>query len=155
SYGSPGFLLTQFFRGAVHPPDIAVQVMMGGVTPAEQRDLVTPVVGEAAASFDPYGDIADLMEDAPTGDPISRLVYHHSKVYRAGQTVVKMGRGTMAYGLEARAPFLDPDLVALTCAMPSSLKLHGLTGKYVLKQALKGRLPDPILERRKQGFGVP
>jgi asparagine synthase (glutamine-hydrolysing) len=66
-----------------------------------------------------------------------------------------MDRGTMAHGVEARAPFLDPDLIALTCAMPSSLKLHGVTTKYILKRALKGRLPDSILERRKQGFGVP
>jgi asparagine synthase (glutamine-hydrolysing) len=61
----------------------------------------------------------------------------------------------MAHGVEARAPFLDPDFVALTCAMPSSLKLRGFTTKYILKRALAGRLPDAILERRKQGFGVP
>src|SRR5262249_34236029 len=113
------------------------------------------VVTEAEPSFDPYGDIGDLMEDAPTGDPISRLVYHHCKLYMAGQTLVKMDRGTMAHGLEARAPFLDPDLVGLTCAMPSSLKLHGPAGRYVLKGAVKGRWPDRILDRRKQGFGVP
>jgi asparagine synthase (glutamine-hydrolysing) len=45
--------------------------------------------------------------------------------------------------------------VELTCAMPSAVKLRGLTTKYVLKRALAGRLPDPILQRRKQGFGVP
>ena len=129
--------------------------MMGGLTPSEQRELVTPAVSEAAASFDPYADVADLMEDAPAGDAISRLVYHHSKLYLAGQTLVKMDRGTMAHGVEARAPFLDPALIALTCAMPSSLKLHGFTTKYILKRALKGRLPDAILDRRKQGFGVP
>src|SRR5712692_2930579 len=154
-YGSPGFLLKQFFRGAVHPTDVAVQIMMGGLTPPEQRELVTPVVNKAAASFDPYADVADLMEGAPADDAISRLVYHHSKLYMAGQTLVKMDRATMAHGVEARAPFLDPDLVALTCAMPSSLKLHGFTTKYILKRALKGRLPDAIIDRRKQGFGVP
>jgi asparagine synthase (glutamine-hydrolysing) len=154
-YGSPSFLLKQFFRGAVHPPDIATQIMMGGLTPSEQRELVMPVVRQAAASFDPYADVADAMESAPAGDAISRLIYHHSKLYLAGQTLVKVDRATMAYGLEARAPFLDPDLVALTCAMPSSLKRHGLTTKYILKRALAGRLPDAILERRKQGFGVP
>jgi asparagine synthase (glutamine-hydrolysing) len=66
-----------------------------------------------------------------------------------------MDRATMACGVEARAPFLDPELVALVCAMPSSLKLRRWTTKYVLKRALAGRLPDAILERRKQGFGVP
>jgi asparagine synthase (glutamine-hydrolysing) len=155
AYGSPSFLLKQFFRGAVHPPDIATQIMMGGLTPPEQRELVTPVVREAAASFDPYADITDVMVNAPGGDAISRLVYHHSKLYLAGQTLVKKDRATMAHGVEARAPFLDPDFVALTCAMPSSLKLHGFTTKYILKRALRGRLPDAILSRRKQGFGVP
>jgi asparagine synthase (glutamine-hydrolysing) len=154
-YGSPSFLLKQFFRGAVHPPDIATQIMMGGLTTSEQRALVTPLVREAATRFDPYGDITDVMGGAPTGDAINRLIYHHSKLYMAGQTLVKMDRATMACGVEARAPFLDPDLVELVGAMPSSLKLRGFTTKYILKRALRGRLPDAILERRKQGFGVP
>jgi asparagine synthase (glutamine-hydrolysing) len=154
-YGSPGFLLKQFFRGAVHPPDVATQIMMGGLTQAEQHALTMPVVRDVAAAFDPDTVVADAMEGAPAGDAVSRLVYHHSKLYLAGQTLVKMDRATMAHGVEARAPFLDPDFVALTCAMPSSLKLHGLTTKYVLKRALRGRLPDAILQRRKQGFGVP
>lgn len=154
-YGSPSFLLKQFFRGAVHPPDIATQIMMGGFTPAEQYQLVTRPVREACTAFDPYEDITGIMVHAPFDDPVSRLIYHHSKLYLAGQTLVKMDRGTMAHGVEARAPFLDPALVELTCTMPSSLKLRGLTTKYVLKRALQGRLPDTILKRRKQGFGLP
>jgi asparagine synthase (glutamine-hydrolysing) len=154
-YGSPGFLLKQFFRGAVHPPDVATQVMMGGLTPAEQQDLVSPTIREAISGFDPYGDIAETMERAPLDDPLARLVYHHCKLYLAGQTLVKMDRGTMAFGVESRAPFLDPALVELTCAMPASMKLRRFTTKYVLKRALAGRLPESILERRKQGFGVP
>ena len=154
-YGSPGFLLKQFFRGAAHAPDVAVQIMMGGLALSEQHQLVSPSVREACAAFDPYRDIAEIMTGAPTTDPISRLVYHHCKLYLAGQTLVKMYRGTMAYGVEARAPFLDPDLVTLACAMPSAMKLRGWTTKYALKLALVGRVPHEILTRRKQGFGVP
>jgi len=154
-YGSPSFLLKQFARGAVHSPDVACQIMMGGLTRPEQRRLVSSVVDDAMAGFDPYDDIADVLAAAPMDDPIDRLVYHHSKLYLAGQTLVKMDRATMASGVEARAPFLDPDLVALVCAMPSSVKLRRWTTKYVLKRALAGRLPDAILSRRKQGFGVP
>ncbi len=154
-YGSPSFLLKQFARGAIHAPDVACQIMMGGLTWPEQRDLVSPVVADALAGFDPYEDIADIMAGAPADDPIDRLVYHHSKLYLAGQTLVKMDRATMASGVEARAPFLDPDLVALVCAMPPSLKLRRWTTKHVLKRALAGRLPHAILSRRKQGFGVP
>jgi len=154
-YGSPSFLLKQFFRGAVHPLDVATQIMMNGLTPAEQSNLVSPAVRAASAGFDPYDDVTSIMTWAPTDDAVSRLVYHHCKLYLAGQTLVKMDRATMVHGVEARAPFLDPALVALACAMPSSLKLRGWTTKYVLKRALKGRLPDQILTRRKQGFGVP
>jgi asparagine synthase (glutamine-hydrolysing) len=112
-------------------------------------------VRAACAAFDPAEDIAAIMAGAPLDDPISRTIYHHCKLYLAGQTLVKMDRGTMACGLEVRAPFLDPALVELTGSMPSSAKLHGLHTKSVLKRALAGRLPDAILERRKQGFGVP
>jgi asparagine synthase (glutamine-hydrolysing) len=154
-YGSPSFLLKQFFRGVVHPPDIATQIMMAGVSFAEQQSLIARPVREAGAAFDPYEDVAEIMAGAPLDDPISRLIYHHCKLYLAGQTLVKMDRGTMAHGVEARAPFLDPALVELTCSMPSAVKLRGWTTKYVLKRALAGHLPEAILHRRKQGFGVP
>jgi len=154
-YGSPSFLLQQFFRGAEHPPDVAIQIMMGGLPPAARGRLISPQVSATCAAFDPSRDIAEIMAGAPSGDPVSRTIYHHCKLYLAGQTLVKMDRGTMACGVEARAPFLDPSLVELACAMPSSVKLRGWTTKYVLKRALAGRLPDTIIGRRKQGFGVP
>ena len=154
-YGSPGFLLKQFFRGAAHAPDVAIQIMMGGLARDEQRQLLSPSVRAAVGPFDPHGDVAVVMAGAPADDPISRLIYHHAKLYLAGQTLVKMDRGTMAYAVEARAPFLDPDLVELACSMPPAMKLRGFTTKYALKRALAGRLPPAILTRRKQGFGVP
>ena len=154
-YGSPSFLLKRFFRGAGHSADLGTQLMMGGLTDPERERLVSERVREACAAFDPIEDMADIMAGAPLGDPISRTIYHHCKLYLAGQTLVKMDRATMACGVEVRAPFLDPALVELTCAMPSSAKLSGFHTKFVLKRALAGRLPDAILERRKQGFGVP
>src|SRR5947208_1569459 len=154
-YGSPSFLLKQFFRGAVNPFDVAAQIMMNGLTPDEQASLVGSAVRAANVGGNPYDDVVSTMTWAPTDDPISRLVYHHCKLYLAGQTLVKMDRATMAHGVEARAPFLDPALVALACALPSSVKVRGFTTKAVLKRALQGRLPDQILTRRKQGFGVP
>ena len=154
-YGSPSFLLKRFFRGAGCSPDIAIQMMMGGLTHPEVKSLLSPPVREACAAFDPAEDIAEIMARAPVGDPIGRVTYHHCKLYLAGQTLVKMDRGTMGRALEVRAPFLDPALVELVCSMPSSMKLSGWETKHVLKRALRGRLPKPILERRKQGFGVP
>lgn len=68
---------------------------------------------------------------------------------------VKMDRATMAFGLEARAPFLDQELVSLALNLPLNQKVvHGKT-KVALKRALAGILPEEILNRPKKGFQVP
>jgi asparagine synthase (glutamine-hydrolysing) len=68
---------------------------------------------------------------------------------------VKVDRASAAVGLEARAPFLDTDVVNFACRLPPELRMDGLTTKRILKTAMRGLLPDDILDRRKQGFGVP
>lgn len=154
NYGSASFLLKQFTRGLGYPPDLQAQILMGGFTRSEQDDLLSPAVRAACQAFDPYGDIDDIMAAAPA-DPVDRLSYHHSKLYLADRTLVKMDRATMATGVEARAPFLDHTFAALACSVPAGVRFKRWTTKYLLKRALAGRVPDAILQRGKQGFGVP
>jgi asparagine synthase (glutamine-hydrolysing) len=153
-YGGLDFLLKQFARGLGHPPDVQAQILMGGFTRSEQVCLLTPAVQAACAAFNPYDDIVEIMAAAPRPS-VDRLSYHHCKLYLAGRTLVKMDRATMAAGVEARAPFLDHTFAALACSVPARLKVKGWTTKSLLKRALAGRVPDAILQRRKQGFGVP
>lgn len=61
----------------------------------------------------------------------------------------------MAASIESRVPFLDHPLAEFAARMPERLKLRGLTTKYVLRQAMKDRLPEEILSRKKMGFPVP
>lgn len=68
---------------------------------------------------------------------------------------VKMDRATMAYGLEARAPFLDQEVVALALGLPLNEKINQRNTKIALKRALKGIVPDEVLNRPKRGFQVP
>jgi asparagine synthase (glutamine-hydrolysing) len=58
-------------------------------------------------------------------------------------------------GLEARAPFLDNEVVEFARRLPSSLKSRLGQGKHILRQALRGKLPDRILGLPKKGFGIP
>jgi asparagine synthase (glutamine-hydrolysing) len=67
----------------------------------------------------------------------------------------KVDRATMAHGLEARVPFLDHDLVDFMVRLPADQVTSGGRTKWLLKQALRGTLPDEILERPKTGFNVP
>lgn len=61
----------------------------------------------------------------------------------------------MAASIESRVPFLDHKLVEFSMGLPQRMKLRGLTTKYVLRQSMKGILPDQILKRPKMGFPVP
>jgi asparagine synthase (glutamine-hydrolysing) len=68
---------------------------------------------------------------------------------------VKVDRMSMATSLETRAPFLDGDLMELAFSMPGHLKIRNGERQWILKQAMKGVLPDSILNRRKEGFSIP
>ena len=61
----------------------------------------------------------------------------------------------MAASIESRVPFLDHKLVEFSTALPDRMKLRGWTTKYVLREAMKGLLPEAILKRPKMGFPVP
>ena len=75
--------------------------------------------------------------------------------YLPGDLLVKMDIATMAHSLEARSPFLDHELMEFAASIPAELKLAGMQKKVVLRDALRGEIPDDILDRPKQGFGVP
>jgi asparagine synthase (glutamine-hydrolysing) len=61
----------------------------------------------------------------------------------------------MAHSLEVREPLMDHPLVEWLASLPSSLKVRGLEGKWLLKKAMEPRLPRDVLYRPKMGFAVP
>ena len=76
-------------------------------------------------------------------------------MYLPDDLLVKVDVASMANSLEARSPFLDHEFMEFAAKIPADLKLMGKTTKYILKEALKGILPDEVLFRNKMGFGVP
>src|SRR5262245_53144956 len=154
-YGSIEFLLKQFFRGLPYAPEVRTQLLLGGLPPAEQAVLLSPGIRAACGNLDVYEDLTVAVAELPARDPIDRLIYQHCLYYLGGQILAKVDRASMACSLEVRAPFLDLPMIDLARRIPVSLKLHGLTTKYILKRALRNDLPSEVLTRRKQGFGVP
>jgi asparagine synthase (glutamine-hydrolysing) len=67
----------------------------------------------------------------------------------------KSDRMGMAHGIEVRVPFLDHRIVGFSAAISDSLKLNGLTEKYLLRKAMRDCLPKRIVQRKKQRFYVP
>jgi asparagine synthase (glutamine-hydrolysing) len=75
--------------------------------------------------------------------------------YLPDDLLVKMDVATMAYSLEGRSPLLDHRLMEFMARVPASMKLRGGESKHLLKSALRGIVPDAVLDRPKMGFGVP
>jgi asparagine synthase (glutamine-hydrolysing) len=88
--------------------------------------------------------------------PQNRLSYVDTRIYLPSDMLVKVDRMTMAHGLEARVPFLDHRIVELAARMPPSLKLKNWrNGKYIVKAAMRDKLPPITTQRKKSGFNVP
>jgi len=93
--------------------------------------------------------------NAGTDDPLALIQYLDLKTYLVGDINTKVDRASMAHSLEVREPLMDHPLVEWLATLPSSLKLRGAEGKYLLKHAMAPFLPDEVLYRPKMGFGVP
>ncbi len=154
-YGSVESLLKRFFRALPHSPEIRTQLLLGGLTAIERSALLSPTIRAACEGVDPFEELTTSLAGLPGPGPLDALIYQHCQSYLADQNLVAVDRASMACGLEVRAPFLDRPLVELAGRMPSTLKLKGWRTKHILKRALRGVVPDAILRRRKQGFGVP
>jgi asparagine synthase (glutamine-hydrolysing) len=96
-----------------------------------------------------------LAEGGGAGDLVGRYMDLDLRTYLPDDILVKVDRASMAYGLEARTPFLDYRVVEYARALPLALRTHGHGGKYLLRKLLARHLPPELFERPKHGFTVP
>jgi asparagine synthase (glutamine-hydrolysing) len=88
-------------------------------------------------------------------DPLTRMLYTDLKTWLIDDLLIKADKMTMANSVELRVPFLDYRVVEFAARVPPGQKMHGRTVKWILKQAMRNRLPPEILERKKVGFPTP
>jgi asparagine synthase (glutamine-hydrolysing) len=88
-------------------------------------------------------------------DDVQQLFWLDSLIILPDQFLEKVDKSTMANGVEVRVPFLDNDLAEFALGLPSGLKVYGGEKKYLLKKAVRGIVPDEVLDAPKKGFGVP
>jgi len=115
------------------------------------RDLQVLLTRDAAADRIFY-DHFDRAADSPW---LSQLLYVDTKVYLPADVMTKVDRMSMAHSLEAREPLLDHELVEFVAGLPPAMKHRDGVSKYLLKKVAAKLLPEPVVRRRKQGFGVP
>lgn len=120
-----------------------------------RRRLLSPQFLSRLEGWEAEDTLRDEWMASSAGDPIDRMLDVDIETYLPGDLLPKIDIATMAYSVEARSPFLDHRLMEFAASVPAELKLARGTGKRLLKAAMRGILPDDVLDRPKMGFGVP
>ena len=98
--------------------------------------------------------IASRLDDALTDDFLDAVLKLDATTLIVDDPVKRVDNMTMAFGLEARVPFLDHELVEVAARCPSDIKLQS-DGKYLLKRVARGIVPDSVIDRPKGYFPMP
>lgn len=137
------FRAKRFVSGAGYPVAERHQRWMGSFAAEERSALLSR---EARHEVD---------IDAAHADPLNQVLMLDMRLYLENDILVKLDRASMMASLEGRVPLLNNDFVEYATHLPLNMKLRGLRSKFLLKRALRGLLPEAILNRPKKGFGIP
>ena len=140
------FRAKRFVAGAAYSAAERHQRWMGSFAPEERAAVLSP---EMRRNGDALADEFDSF------DPLHQVLMLDMRLYLENDILVKLDRASMMASLEGRVPLLNNDFVAYATGLPLNMKLRGLRSKFLLKRALRGILPERILNRPKKGFGIP
>jgi asparagine synthase (glutamine-hydrolysing) len=117
----------------------------------EMAGVVSPDMmnGDASRDF-----VEDYFENSSAAKAIDKTLELDQKIMMVDDPVKRVDNMTMAYGLEARVPFIDHEVVELAARIPAELKVRN-GGKHILKEASRAVVPDEIIDRKKGYFPVP
>jgi asparagine synthase (glutamine-hydrolysing) len=118
-----------------------------------------------ATEYSPRETLREVLMCCPTDDPLKKALYFDARTFLHGILVIE-DKLSMAHSLESRLPFLDNELVDFALQLPNRYLFNetwsraaggdiNLAGKYIMRRAMQGILPDEIVLNRKQGFSAP
>ncbi len=120
----------------------------------QRRRLFRPELAALMRDDDPWRDARAFLERTGT-DWLSAAQHWDIKSYLPLDILTKVDRMSMAHSIEARVPLLDHKVVEFAATIPPEYRLRGREGKSIFKLAMRGILPDSIIDRPKHGFAVP
>lgn len=129
----------------------AVMVM----PPALRAQLLSEPARAALEGYQPEARIIAAMRAAPARNALDRAQYADIRIALPADSLARMDRMGMAAGLEVRAPLLDHRLLEFAARLPVRKRLHGRSGKYLLRKAMEPLLPLDSLYRPDEGIALP
>jgi len=144
-----------FGRRLMEPEHVRFLGLAAHIPHADRLALYGPAM-RARFYDDPVARrFAKLYAASTASDPINRLLDLDIQTYLTDDILTKVDIASMAHSLEVRCPLVDQDLMVFAASLPGNVKLRGLTTKLILREVAKPLLPERILKRPKQGFGIP
>jgi asparagine synthase (glutamine-hydrolysing) len=143
------YKVKRMLEGSLLPPDEAHLFWNGSFSQVQKIDLLPGLNGH---------HLEWLGQSLPAASKVgylNRFMLLDQKYYLPDNILYKVDRMSMAHSLEVRPPLLDHRIVEFAARLPQRLKLRGITGKYLLKETLRGKLPNAVIDRPKSGFDIP
>jgi asparagine synthase (glutamine-hydrolysing) len=139
---------------ALDPPT-RYTAYMTHLTGLDRELLYTPAYREVVTNSIVPEVIATPWSRSSARDLVDRMLDVDTRTYLPDDLLTKMDIATMAYSLEGRSPLLDHEFMEFAASLPSSCKLRRRSHKVALRAALRGWVPDAILDVPKRGFRLP
>jgi asparagine synthase (glutamine-hydrolysing) len=122
---------------------------------SEVKSLLTPELAARLKNTEPATAVIErILKDRTEMPLLDQLMHIDIETWLPNDVLLKADKMSMAHSLEARVPFLDHEFAEFCASIPPRLKIRWLKEKYILRQAMKGLVPDEIRRRRKHGFTV-
>ena len=145
------YKLKRLLEGSLMSAQRAHVYWNGTFSDAEKRSVVAT---ELPGTLDQIlGELRAMLSGKE--DDLGAYMWFDQKYYLPDQILVKSDRMSMAHAVEARLPYLDHRIVEFAATLPPSLKIRGRRQKFLLKDLMKDKLPQSILQRSKIGFDIP
>ncbi|HEX7285318.1 MAG TPA: asparagine synthase (glutamine-hydrolyzing), partial [Candidatus Angelobacter sp.] len=144
------YKLKRFLEGCLLSPERAHVHWNGAFSDDQKQHLL---VQPPASALDKV--LRELRIRVPGSDALSPYLWFDQKYYLPDDILYKVDRISMAHAVEVRPPFLDHRIAEFAATLPPSLKIRGARQKFVLKELMKGKLPESTLRRKKIGLDIP
>jgi len=145
------FKLRRGLMGMSYPQRVRLPVWMSPLEPARMGALF-----DAPLPTDElYSEAIEVWDNARARNPIDRTLEFFTNFYLPDDILAKTDRAAMMSSLEARAVFMDNDVVDFCTRLPHRYKYRRGVRKYLLRRAADGLVPGTVLKRPKKGFGIP
>jgi asparagine synthase (glutamine-hydrolysing) len=145
----------RLIEGSNLPPSLQHTRWMMFMNTAEKASLYKPELFESLNGCSPTALLHNYFQQSAAFDSLAQQQYVDIKTYLVDDILTKVDRMSMANSLEVRVPFLDHRLVEFAVNLPPHMKVHYGRTKIILRDMMKGILPESVLSKPKEGFSIP